>query len=58
MEEKKYRINEFNTDYYPMGRSLEQVMAHCVEIDKHLDDPNYGRPVDEFLAELEQIIER
>ena len=41
---------------YPMGRSLEQVMEHCAEIDKHLDDPNYGHPVDDLIARLEQKI--
>ena len=54
--EKERDDDEFNTDSYPMGRSLEQVMAHCAEIDKHLDDPNYGRPVDELIAELKQMI--
>ena len=44
------------TDSYPMGRSLEQVMEHCAEIDKHLDDPNYGHPVDDLIARLEQKI--
>jgi hypothetical protein len=39
-----------------MGRSLEQVMEHCSEIDKHLDDPNYGHPVDDLIARLEQKI--
>ena len=46
----------FNTDSYPMGRSLEQVMAHCEEIDKHLDDPNYGTSWDEFDAYLRKTI--
>ena len=45
-----------DTDSYPMGRSLEQVMEHCAEIDKHLDDPNYGHPVDDLIARLEQKI--
>ena len=44
------------TDSYPMGRSLEQVMEYCAEIDKHLDDPNYGHPVDDLIARLEQKI--
>ena len=46
----------YDTDSYPMGRSLEQVMEHCAEIDKHLDDPNYGHPVDDLIARLEQKI--
>ena len=46
----------YNTDSYPMGRSLERVMEHCAEIDKHLDDPNYGHPVDDLIARLEQKI--
>ena len=46
----------YDTDSYPMGRSLEQVMEHCEEIDKHLDDPNYGHPVDDLIARLEQKI--
>ena len=25
----------YDTDSYPLGRSLEQVMEHCAEIDKH-----------------------
>ena len=55
-DREKENDDEFNTDSYPMGRSLEQVMAHCAEIDEHLDDPSYGRPVDEFIAELKQMI--
>ena len=46
----------YDTDSYPMGRSLEQVMEHCAEIDKHLDDPNYGHTVDDLIARLEQKI--
>ena len=46
----------YDTDSYPMGRSLEQVMEHCAEIGKHLDDPNYGHPVDDLIARLEQKI--
>ena len=46
----------YDTDSYPMGRSLEQVMEHCSEIDKHLDDQNYGHPVDDLIARLEQKI--
>ena len=50
------RDEAYDTDSYPMGRSLEQVMEHCAEIDKHLDDPNYGHPVDDLIARLEQKI--
>ena len=32
----------YDTDSYPMGRSLEQVMEHCESILDKLDDPNYG----------------
>ena len=46
----------YDTDSDPMGRSLEQVMEHCAEIDKHLDDSNYGHPVDDLIARLEQKI--
>ncbi len=46
----------YNTDSYPMGRSLEQVMEHCAEIDKHLDDPNYGMSWEEFNAHLRKTI--
>ena len=64
MEEKKYHIKEsklagdeaYDTDFYPIGRSQEQVMEHCAEIDKHLDDPSYGHPVDDLIARLEQKI--
>ena len=42
----------YDTDSYPLGRSLEQVMEHCAEIDKHLDDPNYGMSWEEFNAHL------
>ena len=46
----------YGIDSYPMGRSLEQVMEQCAEIDKHLDDPNYDHPVDDLIARLEQKI--
>ena len=55
---EKENDDEFNTDSYPMGRSLEQVMAHCAEIDEHLDDPNYGRPVKFLNAKLLKMAER
>ena len=32
----------YDTDSYPMGRSLEQVMEHCESILDKLDDPNYA----------------
>ena len=31
----------YDTDSYPMGRSLEQVMEHCAEVEKYLDDPDH-----------------
>ena len=31
----------YDTDSYPMGRSLEQVMEHCESILDKLDDSNY-----------------
>ena len=46
----------FNTDSYPLGRSLEQVRAHCESLLDKLDDPNYGRPVEELDAELDKMI--
>ena len=46
----------YDTDSYPLGRSLEQVMEHCAEIDKHLDDPNYGMSWEEFNAHLRKTI--
>ena len=46
----------YGTDSYPMGRSLEQVMEHCAEIDKHLDDPNYGMSWEKFNAYLRKTI--
>ena len=50
------RDEAYDTDSYPMGRSLEQVMEHCAEIDKHLDDPNYGMSWEEFNAHLRKTI--
>ena len=38
----------YDTDSYPMGRSLEQVMEHCAEFEKDLDDPDHGVSIDEF----------
>ena len=45
-----------NTDSYPMGRSLEQVMEHCESILDKLDDPNYGEPISVLDAEIEKMI--
>ena len=47
---------ECNADGYPLGRSLKQVMEHCAEIDKHLDDPNYGIPIEILDAEIDKMI--
>ena len=33
-----------------------KVMEHCAEIDKHLDDPNYGMSWEEFNAHLRKTI--
>ncbi len=41
---------------YPAGRSLEQVMAHCESLLDKLDDPNYGRPIEEFEEEMRKMI--
>lgn len=46
----------FNTDSYPMGRSLEQVRAHCESLLDKLDDPNYGRPIEELDEEMRKLI--
>ena len=46
----------YDTDSYPMGRSLEQVMEHCAEVEKYLDDPNYGEPISVLDAEIEKMI--
>lgn len=46
----------YDTDSYPMGRSLEQVMEHCAEIDKHLDDPDHWISIDEFEAQMRKAI--
>ena len=46
----------YDTDSYPMGRSLEQVMEHCESILDKLDAPNYGEPIDEFEAEMRKAI--
>lgn len=54
-DEEEFK-DEYNTDSYPMGRSLEQVRAHCESLLDKLDDPNYGRPVEELDAELDKMI--
>ena len=46
----------YETDSYPMGRSLEQVMKHCESILDKLDDPNYGEPISVLDAEIERMI--
>ncbi|MCW4129258.1 hypothetical protein ONT16_13580 [Prevotella copri] len=45
-----------DTDSYPMGRSLGQVMEHCESILDKLDDPNYGEPISVLEAEIERMI--
>ena len=46
----------YNTDSYPMGRSLEQVMEHCVEVEKHLDDSDHWISIDEFEEQMRKAI--
>ena len=46
----------YDTDSYPMGRSLEQVMEHCAEVEKYLDDPDRWISIDEFEAEMRKAI--
>ena len=46
----------YDTDSYPMGRSLEQVMEHCESILDKLDDLNYGEPISVLDAEIEKMI--
>ena len=46
----------YDTDSYPMGRSLEQVMDHCESILDKLDGPNYGEPISVLDAEIEKMI--
>ena len=46
----------YDTDSYPMGRSLEQVMDHCESIFDKLDDPNYGEPISVLDDEIERMI--
>ena len=46
----------YATDSYPMGRSLEQVMEHCAEVEKYLDDPDRWISIDEFEAQMRKAI--
>ena len=46
----------YDTDSCPMGRSLEQVMEHCEEVEKYLDDPDYWISIDEFEAQMRKAI--
>ena len=46
----------YDTDSYPMGRSLEQVMEHCAEVEKYLDDPDHWISIDEFEAQMRKAI--
>ena len=46
----------YDTDSYPMGRSLEQVMEHCESILDKLDNPNYGEPISVLDDEIERMI--
>lgn len=48
--------SDYNTDGYPLGRSLEQVMAHCEEVEEHWDDPNYWMSIDEFEEEMRKSV--
>ena len=45
-----------DTDSYPMGRSLGQVMEHCESILDKLDDPKYGEPISVLEAEIGRMI--
>ena len=46
----------YDTDSDPMGRSLEQVMEHCAEVEKYLDDPDHWISIDEFEAQMRKAI--
>ena len=46
----------YDTDSYPMGRSLEQVMEHCAEVEKYLDDPDHWISIAEFEAQMRKAI--
>ena len=46
----------YETDSYPMGRSLEQVMEHCAEVEKYLDYPDYWISIDEFEEQMRKAI--
>jgi len=56
LDESMEEDEAFNTDSYPMGRSLEQVMAHCEEVEKHWDDPNYWISIEEMEEHLRKNI--
>lgn len=55
-EEDEETNGAYDTDGYPLGRSLEQVMAHCEEVEEHWDDPNYWMTWDEFDDHLRKTI--
>lgn len=55
-EEWEEEESNYDADGYPLGRSLEQVMAHCEEVDKYLDDSNYGIPIEVLDAEIDKMI--
>ena len=46
----------YDTDSYPMGRSLEQVMEHGESILDQLDDPDYWISIDEFEEQMRKAI--
>ena len=46
----------YDTDSYPMGRSLEQVMEHCAEVENYLDDPDHWISIDEFEEQMRKAI--
>ena len=39
-----------------MERSLEQVMEHCAEVEKYLDDPDRWISIDEFEEQMRKAI--
>ena len=55
-EEWEEDESDYDTDGYPQGRSLEQVMAHCEEVEKHWDDSNYWMSIDEFEEEMRKSV--
>ena len=46
----------YDIDSYPMGRSLEQVMEHCAEVENYLDDPDHWISIDEFEEQMRKAI--